>query len=181
MLLQYKIRENNTGGTTELLLWLARVIWIFLVLKLKKKKVRRSQRPQRMTEGWKTEQNIFKKYGTERERAREQPSRGWLQDEQQALILISAACYCKCKAAAWICRTDGTVKNEINKKRRWKRAAVEAALGRGEMLSKLKYQDHSLNVAKILQISFNVIMKCIASISNSKHSLLLTRSVPVTA
>lgn len=37
VLVQHKIRENNTGGTTELLLWLASPILTFLVLKLRKK------------------------------------------------------------------------------------------------------------------------------------------------
>lgn len=64
--------------TTELLHWLASVILIFLVLK---------QEPSKMMteatehdEGMKDRAENTLKYGTEGKR--EQPGRGWLQDEQ---------------------------------------------------------------------------------------------------
>lgn len=143
-----KIRENNTGGTTELLHSLARKL---------KKTQKNSEMMREATEndrGMKDRAEHILKCGTERE----QPSRGWLQDEQRALILTSSAWYCKCKAAAWICHADCTAKNEINKKR-WKKAAVEApASGRGENAFKIKIPSSNSTsnaVTEILKMSFN--------------------------
>lgn len=65
-----------------------------------------------MTEATENDKGMKGRVGGQKER--EQPSRGWLQEEQRALILTSSACHCRCKAAAGICRTDCAVKNAIN-------------------------------------------------------------------